>query len=171
MLRTTTLALFGLSAAVVLSLGATTGAAPVPKHLMKEPEGDKAKLQGKWKVESIRMGDQDLGGLLGGNFEMVIEFQGETFTAAANIAGMHQKSTAIVKYGTDGKKQLSMTNTQTVDATGKPVNNGGQKDESFGYALDGGKLILASPANGEKRIVDPLKPGPKDIVIVLARVK
>lgn len=31
-------------------------AAPIPAHLMKKADDDLAKLQGKWKLESLRLG-------------------------------------------------------------------------------------------------------------------
>ena len=73
-MRFVALALFGVAAALAAAFGSVGhAAAPVPKHLMKEPESDKAKLRGPWKVESMRMGNQELLNLIGQNFEMIIE--------------------------------------------------------------------------------------------------
>src|SRR5262245_49033366 len=47
------------------------GAAPVPKHLMKEPENtEQSKLQGKWKLESLRLGEMALPAGAAGNVEL-----------------------------------------------------------------------------------------------------
>ena len=161
--RTVALALFGVVAAVVFSSG-VAAKAPVPKQ---QVEGDRAKLQGKWKVETLKVGGQDVLAGLGPNFNMVVEFQGDRFAATANIGDTVQKTTAKVKYGTGDAKQITTTEMQTVDADGKPID--AQKEEAFGYTFDGDKLLLASGVG--KRAADPLKPGPEDVVIVLARVK
>ncbi len=165
------LALFGLTVAVVTLAGPAT-AAPVPKHLMKEPESDKAKLQGKWKVQSIQMGGKNVLADLnqnGLNIDMEIEFQGDKFIATINLTGTVQKITATVKYGTNGMKQLTTTESQAVDGAGKPVNTG-SRDASLGYAFDGDQLLLAADTDG-KKATNPLKPGPNDQVMVLTRVK
>lgn len=169
MTRVVALVLFGVAVLVVAGVGQPAGGAPVPKHLAKKADGDKAKLQGKWRVESLKMGDQDILGLIGREgFEMIIEFQGDQFLATANIQNSSQKSTAAVKYD-PAKKQLSMTNPQTVGADGKPIN-AGQKDATMGYAFDGDKLLIATSPGGTGA-ADPLKPGKSDIVMVLGRVK
>ncbi len=64
---------------------------------MKEPEGDQSKFQGKWKVESIKVGGNDLLAGLGQaagqqGFDMTIEFAGDQFRASANIGGTAQTS-------------------------------------------------------------------------------
>jgi uncharacterized protein (TIGR03067 family) len=166
-MRTAALVLFGIA------VGATPQAAgaPVPKHLMKEAEGEKAKLQGKWKVEAMRMGGKDIPGLGGQNFDMTIEFRGDKLTATANIGGTARKTDATLKHdATAGARRFTTVGTTTtpLDGKGAPKN---EKDELFGYAFDGEKLLLGAAAGGSKEAPDPLKPGANDIVIVLARVK
>jgi hypothetical protein len=168
--RSLALVLFGLAAVIVSSLS-TGVAAPVPKHLVKEPEGDKAKFQGKWKIESILMGGKDILAVLGQNFEMELQFKGEQFTARGNIGGMVQTTTGTVKYGTAESRLMKMMDRKTVGPDGKPVNNAAQKEEAFGYAFDGEKVLLGSTSDGGAKGIDPLNPGPNDFVIVLIRVK
>jgi uncharacterized protein (TIGR03067 family) len=167
MIRFTALVLFGVAVVIVSTVGGRVAAAPVPKHLMKAADGDKAKLQGKWKVKSVQMGGKNILGGLGQNFDMVFEFEGDQIIATANIAGMVQKTTATVKYDTKGT--LKTADMRTVDGNGKPVNTG--KDEPAYYAFEGDKLLIAGAAPGGKGVVDPLKPGPNDVVFVLVRVK
>lgn len=167
--------LFGIVVAFVSTVSQRGVAAPVPKHLMKEPETDKAKLQGKWKVQSLLMGGKDLfvgPGQVGLAFDIVMEFQGDQMVVTANIGGTTQKTTATLKYGSDGKRQFEATEQQTVDGQGKPINIGadGNRGGSTGYAFDGEKLLLGSSSNG-KAGIDPLKPGKDDIVLVLVRAK
>jgi uncharacterized protein (TIGR03067 family) len=163
-MRIAALVLFGL-----VAFAARGVAAPVPKHLMKEAEGEKAKLQGKWKVEAMRLGGKDLAA--GANFDMTIEFRGDTLTATSNIAGTARKTTATLKHdAAAGAKRFTTVETTTtpLDGKGAPMN---EKDESFGYALDGDKLLLGAAGGGSKEAPDPLKPGPNDVVLVLVRVK
>jgi uncharacterized protein (TIGR03067 family) len=169
MFRTAMLVSFAFATVFVVSIGSLTGAAPVPKHLMKEPESDKAKLQGKWKVESLTMGGKDVLGALGQNFDIVIEFQGDQFIATSNIGDTTHKTTSTLKYGASGTRQLTTTNTQMATNNGQPMNH--EKDETIGYAFDGDKLLLGSTGAGGRGAVDPLKPGQNDLVIVLVRVK
>jgi len=168
--RILSLVLFGGALVVVSALGARVVAAPVPKHLMKTPEGDKVKLQGKWKVEVMKMGGTDLLG--GPNIQMAIEFRGDALTVTADIGGVAQTTTATVKHDTGaGVKRFTTTETRTVDKDGKRAG-ADEKDESFAYAFDGDKLVLAVHPEGEKTPpVDPLKPGPGDVVLVLTRIK
>jgi uncharacterized protein (TIGR03067 family) len=160
-------ALFVPVVVVVSSLGA--GAAPVPKHLMKEPESEKAKLQGKWRVESLRVGGKD-GNDLGQGLDMVIEFRGDTLTATTTGPNRNRTTTATVKHdATAGAKCFATVNTVTVDHDGKSAPTE-EKNEGFAYAFDGDKLLLAVQI-GSKERADPLKPGPNDLVITLTRVK
>jgi|GEM_PF-3818212 len=169
-------ALFGIVVAFVSTVGQRGIAAPVPKHLMKTPETDKAKFQGKWKVQSVLMGGKDIlvglgqGGGLG--LDMIFEFQGDQLIATTNIGGTTQKTTTTLKFGANGKRELVSTESHTVDGNGKPINAGPdeQKGGSTGYAFDGEKLLLGASSNGQTA-VDPLKPGKDDIVIVLVRAK
>lgn len=171
-MRIAALVLFGIVAGRVSPTGplATAAPAPVPKHLQKTPENEKAKLQGKWKVEAMRLGGKDIADGLGANFEMTIEFSGDNLIATANIGGTAQKTTATVKHdATAGAKRFTTikTTTVTLDGKGKPKT---EKDELFAYAFEGDKLVLAA-ADGGKGTPDPLKPGPNDIVLVLVRAK
>jgi uncharacterized protein (TIGR03067 family) len=165
--RTVALVLFAVVTGIVSSSG-TRAAAPVPKEVAKEADGDKAKFQGKWKVEALHMGGKDIMALIGQNFEMVVEFRGDQFTASANIGGMVQRTTATVKYGTPQARQLTTSNAKTLDADGRPIEHN-QKNDALGYAFDGEKLLLGASNSG--KAIDPLKPGESDIVIVLTRVK
>ncbi len=165
-MRFVALALFGVAAALASAFGAVGhAAAPVPKHLMKEPDSDKAKLRGPWKVQGLRHGGHDLLAAIG-KFEMVMEFDGDLCTTTITAGGSPPRATMTVTYDT-AKRQLRSTNVRSFDADGKPA--GEQPDQVSGYALDGDKLTLTT-ASG-RTPGDPLKPGPDDIVITLTRVK
>lgn len=161
------LVLFALTAAVVTLVG-PAAAAPVPKHLMKEAEGgDKAKLQGKWRVQSITFGGRNAEEPLRGS-EMVIEFRGDKLIATTTGA-TNRSTTGTVEFGANGTKRFTTVETTTADGGGAPRT---EQDEAFGFAFDGDKLLLGvSPGAGGKEAPDPLKPGPGDGVIVLVRVK
>jgi uncharacterized protein (TIGR03067 family) len=163
-MRAVALTLFVLGAAVVSSSGPGVAAAPVPKHLMKEPEGEQAKFEGKWKVVSIRAAGEEL--VTGAaTLDIEMEFRGDRLTATVRTGGkVSLTSTATVKYATGGERQIRTTDERAVDGDGKPIDNDTGKDEPLGYAFDGEKLLIA-----EK--VDPLKAGPNDTVVVLTRVK
>ena len=167
-MRFTALVLFaGVLAgfALVGAGGPRATAAPVPKHLRKAPEGDRAKLQGKWKVESMRLDGKDSGGLPGG-MEMMIEFKGDGLTATARGAGQDQNTTAVVKHDASGARRFTTVETRS-DRGG---NVKAEKDETFGYAFDGDKLLLSIHPS-RKGAGDPLKPEPGAMVLVLTRVK
>ena len=136
---------------------------------MKEPASDKAKLQGKWKVQSLLMGGKDMLGPLGQQFDMTFEFNGETVVARVN-GGTVQKSASAVKYGSRAARQIKITDTHRRWRRQAGEASNGQDGGEVGYAFEGEKLLLGSAGNG-KGAVDPLNPGPTDIVIVLVRVK
>jgi uncharacterized protein (TIGR03067 family) len=146
----------------------TAGAAPVPKHLVKEAENtEQSKLQGKWKLESIEIGGMNLG--LPETIDGTFEFRGDKLT----VAMQGQTVTATVKLDSaDGLKRLATTNTQKVGADGKPL--GKEDDATFGYVLDGDKLMIGTRPNAAGRgsgPIDPKKPGEGGVVMVLTRVK
>ncbi|MCI0703085.1 MAG: hypothetical protein L0241_18565 [Planctomycetia bacterium] len=173
-MRIPAIMLFALGVVFVGSVGPMV-AAPVPKHLMKELEGDQKKLQGKWKLQSLRMGDVELGGDLRNTIEMAMEFRGNTFTMTANIAPTNQfmKSTATIKFEDSKPKRMRVTHVKTVDRDGKAIEPNGQKEGAFGYTLDGDKLTLAANSDGKDKstAADPAKPGPNTVIMVFVRVK
>jgi hypothetical protein len=163
------LALFGFAAAVV-ALAGPVAAAPVPKHLKAEQEkGDRAKLQGKWKVEAVRGPGIGRGGPnLLAELEMVFEFRDDALTATVTGRGLNLVVISTLKFDPGGARRV-----RAVDAVqtgpGAPMK---MPDEAFGFAFDGDKLLLATRAGGTgKEAGDPLKPGPADAVFVLVRVK
>lgn len=169
-MKTVALILFGVTAVIVSSSGFGT-AAPVPKHLMgKEAEsGDKTKLQGKWKLESMKMGGKDA--LPAGiNIDMLLEIKDDQFSMKMNVAGMDMTGTATMTYSTDGKREFKTTNMRISGPDGKQIDSP-QKEQSMGFAFDGDKLLIGSTNGPDGKAVDPLKPGPNDMVMTLTRVK
>ncbi len=158
------------AAALVASAG-PAAAAPVPKHLMKEPEGDQGKLQGKWKLQSLRMGGMDVGGDLAKSIDLVMEFRGDKLVVTANVPGQGgaMKSTGTVKFDPKAKT-ITATQMEAVGPDGKPVNKSGPATQAMGYVLDGDKLTFASSTGGD-RAADPAKPGPNTIVMTFTRLK
>ena len=141
-------------------------AAPIPKQRTKEWEDDKAKLQGKWKVESWERGGQSVLAGAGAaqqiDIDMELEFSGDTLTTTVKTGKTVQAFTVAVVY--DADRRIRKINPQSTD---KP--NGGPKEPLLGYSLDGDKLLIAS--NGAGQATNPLKPGPDDTVVTLTRVK
>jgi uncharacterized protein (TIGR03067 family) len=171
-MRVAAFALFAGVASLVVS-GGPAVAAPVPKHLMKEAEGDLVKLQGKWKIQSLKMGEMDLGGDVIKSLDMVLEFRGDAVSMTMNAPGSTQKMTATVKLDANARR-MTMTNVKTVGGNGQPVQNAGTKENEAGYAIDGDKLLIAagqSGPDGGATAADPKKPGPNTIVLTFARVK
>jgi len=167
-MRATALALFAATAGLFVSLGAPAGAAPVPKHLVKEADSsEQGKLQGRWKLESISLANMPVP-VGGKELEMTLEIRGDTLTATT----MGRVTTAKVKIdAADGLKRLAATNIQTLNADGKPI--GKEDDAAFGYTLEGDKLVLASNigGTGKGNAADPAKPGDSTAVMVLTRIK
>ena len=165
-------ALFAGAVVAVAAVGAPVAAAPVPKHLKPAaPTGDRAKLQGKWKLHSVEIGGKkvDVGAT---EIDMMIEFRGDTLIATSTITGQNQTTTATVKHDpAAGVKRFTTVNTRTVNNAGKNANPKDEKDEVFVYAFDGDKLFLGVSVGGGKAPIDPRKPGPNEPVLVLTRVK
>ena len=161
-----------LSGSAVVFTGTPAPGAPVPKHLMKEGDNtDQGKLQGVWKLTSIRIGGTEIGGDIATGVDMTMEIRGDTMTANV-MPGPTQRVTAKIKLDTaDGVKRLSTTNTQKTDTDGKP--NGKEEDVTCGYAIDGDKMTWAMvpDANGKVAPADPAKPGANAILMVFTRVK
>jgi uncharacterized protein (TIGR03067 family) len=166
------LLLASLSGSAIVLTGTPAPGAPVPKHLMKDGDNtEQGKLQGKWRLTSIRLGGTEIGGNVAAGIEMTMEIRGDTLTANV-MQGPTQRVTAKIKLDTaDGVKRFSTTNTQKTDADGKP--NGREEDVTCGYAIDGDKMTWAMVpgANGKAELADPAKPGANAILMVFTRVK
>ena len=166
------LLLAALSGSVVVLAGTPAPGAPVPKHLMKDGDNtEQGKLQGKWKLMSLRLGGMEIGGDIAAGIEMTMEIRGDTMTARV-AQGPAQRITAKIKLDTaDGVKRFTTTNTQKTDTDGKPA--GKEADVTFGYAIDGDKMTWAMVpgANGNAELADPAKPGANAILMVFTRVK
>ena len=156
-------------AALMASAGSPVAAAPVPKHLMKEPESDQGKFQGKWKLQGLKMGGMDLGNNVPQTLNMLMELRGDKLIVSVNLPGQAMKSTATVKFDSKAKR-ISATQVEVVDGDGKPVNNPGPTTQAMGYALDGDKLVFASDQTGAAA-ADPTKPGANTVVMTFTRVK
>jgi uncharacterized protein (TIGR03067 family) len=158
-----------LAGLVAVAAWGPASASPIPKHLMKDAgNADQAKLQGKWKLKSIRFQGMDLGGEAAAGIQMTLEIRGDTMTAVAQ----GHRVTAKFKLDTvDGVKRFASTGGQKQDGDGKPL--GKEEDQSFGYAIDGDTLTwamrIADPNKGPP--VDPAKAGADAAVIVFTRVK
>jgi uncharacterized protein (TIGR03067 family) len=151
------------SVAIIEVTQITANAAPVPKHLMKEPENNElVKLQGEWKLESLKVGNAEVAQL-----DIKMEFREDKMI----ITGAGQTTTSKVKFDSvDGIKRLTTSESRAVNANGAPGAK--QEDGSFGYTIDGDKLTIAVALNGAApTIVDPTNPTKDAIVIVLARMK
>jgi uncharacterized protein (TIGR03067 family) len=159
---------------LVLTFAGSSGvAAPVPKHLMKEAENtDQAKLQGKWKVESVGFEGTPVTKDANGPDDahvLTLEIRGDQLTVTGG-----NNFTAKIKLDTDGGvKRCTTVGAQKLDQDGKPA--GKEADVAFGYIIDGDKLTLAERINprGNKAttVDDPSKPGTGALLWVFTRVK
>ena len=160
------LLLLGLSGSTALA------GAPVPKHLLKEGDNtEQGKLQGVWKLTSLRVGGTEVGGEAAAGIEMTMEIRGDAMTARVAQGPAHRVTAKIKLDTADGVKRFSTTNTQKTDADGKPT--GKEEDVTCGYAIDGDTMTWAMipGANGKATPADPAKPGANAILMVFTRVK
>lgn len=82
MTRRAALVLFGLAVCLVSSVGERVGAAPVPKHLMKEAQNpDLDAMQGEWALVGIGVGERSI------DSDTVRDMKG-TLQVCGNLAGM-----------------------------------------------------------------------------------
>ena len=163
------LVLFGFATAFVSFASERVLAAPVPRHLMKEPASDKAD-RGEVEGAIIADGRQGHAGAPRSAIRYDVRVQRRDRGRKGQWRYGPEEHRAV-KYGSRAARQIKITDTHTVDGDGKPVNtSNGQDGGEVGYAFEGEKLLLGSAGNG-KGAVDPLNPGPTDIVIVLVRVK
>ncbi len=149
--------------AVACSVGGRTGAAPVPKHLLKEAPPP-AGLAGVWKLESIK---QDGKAIFGAPSPMTWEIGVGVVVQVARAGGMDEaKFTAILTHDPDQKQFFAL---KSRDAAGQVVHS----DVGYGYAIKGDQLTLATiqGANLAFTPANPLAPSPEDFVLVLTRVK
>ncbi|MCI0703086.1 MAG: hypothetical protein L0241_18570 [Planctomycetia bacterium] len=160
-MRTLALALFAVGVTLVASVGAMVAAAPVPKHLMKAPPSD---LDGKWQFESMRRGAKPFDVPPGAQ---TLEFRKDVLITVYHSGAENQVISTAVLTHDPTKKRFSATRHQ--DINGRIVN----PDVTYGYAIDGDKLILATSQGPNLAFgaADPLKPGENDVVVVLTRVK
>jgi uncharacterized protein (TIGR03067 family) len=163
-----------LSGFALMFAGSMGVAAPVPKHLMKEAENpDQAKLQGKWKLESVGIGGMPVPGNPNGpngGLDITLEFRGDKLTAG----GMGTTLVSKIKLDTiEGVKRCTTFDALQLGQDGKPDE---KKDgEAFGYVVDGDKLTIAvrvDPAGDKANMVgNPSKPNTDTVLMVFTRVK
>jgi uncharacterized protein (TIGR03067 family) len=162
---------------LVLLLGLTANAAaaaPVPKHLQKGGDNtEQGKLQGVWKLKSLRVAGMDLGTDQAGGISMTIEIRGDTMTATTSAGNAAPTGiTAKIKLDTvGGLKRFTTTGTRKTGADGNPA--AAEQDVSAGYAIDGDTLSWAmNPgADGKHTAADPAKADQGVVVFVFTRVK
>jgi uncharacterized protein (TIGR03067 family) len=144
-------------------------ASPVPKHLLKGADNkEQAKLQGRWKLESVQYGGRPIGGEQG--IEMTMEIRGDTVTSTTKWL----TTTATIKLDkVDGVLRLALINSKAIDV--KQQGPTVVENSQYGYTLDGDKLTLATNMIvGTKRstAADPTKPaGDNTVLTVYTRIK
>jgi hypothetical protein len=138
--------------------------APVPAHLMKEPE-PAAWIQGKWKLTAVRNSKNvDLPPWR----EWAFDFRGDTLTTDDPA----QTQYSVCKFRFDGKR-LATSEGRCMDrSTGTFVcdNDSGV----YFYAIRDGKLLLGLSAlstRAKEVACDPLKPGAMCFVLVFTRME
>jgi uncharacterized protein (TIGR03067 family) len=159
-----TVATFALLAAPCLV--GPLAAAPVPKHLMKGPEGtEAAKLQGKWRLESVLVGGRP--GNLARRVAPTFEFRGDALT-------IDDGGRTTGKAGFDTVGGMKRITVSGMRAENKDGTLGRHEDDSgYGYILQGSTLILAATVGetGARTAADPTGLlGSNAITLVLIRV-
>jgi uncharacterized protein (TIGR03067 family) len=173
-MRTASLALFGIAVAVVSSVRVGT-AAPVPKHLMKEPP-DLAALRGTWTLTGLRLEGTELPVEIIRQVALTLEFRENT--AVMTSVPQKRRTTATVKLDATTKpRRMTFGNESTTDLDGKPVKGAGESMGTVIYKIDGDTLVLAGIAQvGDKKpegVADDFvgKPGSNVAVLTFKRVK
>jgi uncharacterized protein (TIGR03067 family) len=172
--RFAALIVFGIVAAVVSSAGGIAGAAPVPKHLMKEAENpDLAALQGKWVLTGLALDGTPLTADTLAQIEMSFEFRGNTLVMTA--AKQNLRSTATLKVDASANpRRVTFADDKVTDLDGKPVNNpsAGKMGTAL-YKLEGDTFVLATKADGKDGVPENFvaAPGSNTVVLTLKRVK
>ena len=150
-MRTAALGLFGVVIALVGSAGGLpVAAAPVPKHLMKEPENpDLALLQGKWKLTRIAFGGMDLTGEVLDQVDMSLEVRGDALVVTA--AKQNMRSTTTLKLDTNkNPRRIIFADGKATDLEGKPINNpGAEKMGTAIYKIEGDTFVMAAMVDGK----------------------
>jgi uncharacterized protein (TIGR03067 family) len=149
-------------------VGANAAAAPVPKHLLKGANTEQARLQGRWKLQSVQYGGNTVGSTQG--IEMTIEIRGDTVTTTSKW----MTTRATMKLDKlDGVLRLALINNKAIEVhqQGPTFVDNGQ----YGYTLDGDKLTLATNmivGTTRSTAADPTKPaGDNTVLTVLTRIK
>jgi uncharacterized protein (TIGR03067 family) len=173
-MRTAALDLFGVVIALVGFAGGPVAAAPVPKHLMKEPENpDLAALQGKWKLTRIGFGGMDLTGDVLDQIDMSLEVRGDTLVMTA--AKQNLRSTTTVKLDANSKpRRITFADSKATDLEGKPVNNPGAEKMGIAiYKVEGDTFVFAAKTDGKAGIPEDFGGGPNTdtAVMTFTRVK
>lgn len=147
-----------LTGGVIVFTSAGVGAAPVPKHLMKEI-AEQNKLHGQWKVVSLRVQGAEIQMPGQPGQEMTYEFRQDNLTVGMGGKGEPFK---IKLDEVNGVKRFA-----PADAAG-PAGPG----KTFAYAFDGENLLLSMPLGqaAQGQVIDPIK-GENAAVFVLVRVK
>lgn len=152
-MRNMILILSSVAAAFMTTAGAPIVAAPVPKHLMKEPENpDFAALQGKWTLTNLSFAGMQLQGDTLAQIEMTVEFKGDILVMTA--AKQNMRSTTPVKFDTNTKpRRLIFGEGKATDLEGKPIDNPGAEKMGIAiYRVEGDTFIMAAKANGKEGV-------------------
>ena len=168
-MRTAALILF---AAIV----PVAGAAPVPKHLMKEAENpDLAALQGKWTITGIALDGTELPADLIAGLNLTFEFKGDT--AVLTNPTQKETVTATVKLDLTAKpRRITFSNEKTTDLDGKPTKADAKSLGTLIYKIDGDTLVVAGRADSpDKKAVGAPddfvgKPGSNTATLTFKRV-
>lgn len=130
-------------------------AAPVPKE-----EPDAVKLQGRWKIESIRNGKVETKGI------SVLELKGDKMT----LTSEYGVTTATFKLEVvDGVRRFEAKDSQ-LTVGGKTSRD---LDWLYGYEIEGNTLKFAMTISKDGNLVPvpPAKAGDDGLVIVMTRIK
>jgi uncharacterized protein (TIGR03067 family) len=168
MIRGAALVLFGLAVGFVSSGGSWVAAAPVPKHLMKEPENpDLAALQGKWILTGVALDGTALPAP-----EMILEVNGNTFVTV-DVRGKLRMTAAAELGATTNPRRVTFGDWKSTDLDGKPRANPGSAMGLGIYKLESGAFVLAVKCDNK----DPApadftaNPGSKTCTMTFTRAK
>jgi uncharacterized protein (TIGR03067 family) len=156
--------LFAVGATLVVSIGPVAVAAPVPKHLMKEAEGDRGRLQGEWTANGATRNGKPQA------LAITFAFRGDMFSMELPDQGMSR--TATFKLDETGMpRKLLLADVKSFDKTGMPVNQGLPPTAMLSYVLEGDTLTVGLIGKADKEVPDLKNPGPNAEIVVFKRAK
>jgi uncharacterized protein (TIGR03067 family) len=174
MTRRTALVLFGLAVCLVSSVGERVGAAPVPKHLMKEPENpDLDALQGEWLLAGVVHDGTVLPAGTVREIQLTLEVRGTVMAVTFPKANSRLAATLKFDLNTNSRR-LTFDDQKQTDLKDNPKNLADvEKWSAAIYKLEDDTFVLATQNGNTGGVPKDFVsvPGSDAVVLTFTRVK